>query len=179
MRKRILFPLATLLMLLASCIQLTPFTGEIQKKYKLSESDLKGLQFYTSSEIVLYKADANGVAHTVNGELIVEKDRSINKVVIPKGTPGQVVHVYPDKLAVSFGENAAMNLLFGSKYIDGHYKLLAREWSKDHGELKYGEEMYFAQPGSGSSYLLIKLQQLEKTQVKEEVLRGRKVTKAY
>lgn len=166
---------ATLLSLLVSCSQMVPFTGEIQQQYKLSESDLKQLQFYTSDDIILYQASNDADISTIDGELLVHSDKQVKRIVIPRGTPGQVVYVYPDKLAVSFDSRASHNLLFGSKYIDGEYRLMARKWDGKHGELKYGDETYIAAPGSGSSYLLIKLKKLQKTSVNDEVMKGRKV----
>lgn len=178
--KRIKFFLfgATLLTFLGSCTQLTPFTGQVQQRYKLSESDLKQLQFYTSDDIVLYQASNDADISTINGELLVHSDKQVKRVVIPRGTPGQVVYVYPDKLAVCFDSDASRNLLFGSKYIDGEYRLMAYEWKGKHGELKYGDETYIAAPGSGSSHLLIKLKKLQKTSVKDNVVQGRKVNGA-
>lgn len=178
-RIKFTFYCATISVLLMSCSQYIPFTGKVQEKYRLSENDLKQLQFYTSKEIVLYQASNDADAAAFNGELVVNSDREVNRVLIPKGTPGTVVYVYPDKLAVTFENEENRNLLFGSKYIDGEYRLLAREWDNKHGELKFGDQLFIAAPGSGDAYLLIKLKQLQKTEVKDEVLRGRKVTKAY
>ena len=166
---------ATFPLLLWSCSQTIPFTGQVQQKYKLSENDLKGLQFFTSSEIVLYKASGDAEARTAGGSLIVESDRQVDRIVIPRGTPGTVVQVYPDKLAVSFDTDAGKNLLFGSKYIDGNYRLMAQTWDKKHGELVYGRERYIAAPGSGEAFLLIKLKKMQHTKVKSEVAGGRRI----
>jgi len=166
---------ATIAILLASCAQTIPFNGKVQQKYKLSENDLKGLQFYLSSEIVLYKASNDAEVRTAGGALVVNSDRQVDRIVIPKGTPGTVVQVYADKLAISFDTDANRNLLFGSKYIDGNYKLMAKVWDKKHGELVYGSKNYIAAPGSGEAYLHIKLKKLQSTKVKSEVAGGRKI----
>lgn len=168
---------ATFAILLASCSQTIPFTGKVQQKYKLSENDLKGLQFYLSSEVVLYKASNDADVSTAGGSLVVSSDRQVDRIVIPKGTPGTVIQVYPDKLAISFDSDANRNLLFGSKYIDGNYKLMAKVWDKKHGELVYGSQNYIAAPGSGEAFLLIKLKKLENTKVKSEVAGGRRIEK--
>lgn len=90
--------------LLAGCgPSFVPFTVELQDQYRLTDADVKNLQFYNSDEIVL-RREAGGDKSQVTGshKLLVVQGKSIDEVVIPKHTPGVVAQIEPGVLHVSF-----------------------------------------------------------------------------
>ena len=69
--KKILIALLALSVILTSCSSKVPFTTGEQTKYKLSDDDVKSLQFYTMGDIVI----TNGKSDKSN----TTEERLLNK----------------------------------------------------------------------------------------------------
>ncbi len=162
---------------ISACASKQPYTQSIQKKYKLTESDLKKIQFYTSADIILYKSKQDGSVKTEGGELVINKDKNVEKIIIKANTPGVVTEVIEsDKIAVSFEVGDGKFLVFGVGNKNGYYYLQAKEWTKGkRGKLSYGGATWYASKGSGETYLLLKIKKLEKFQQSQKVIKGRKI----
>ena len=75
-----------------------------QQKYKLSNEDVKQLQFYTQYDITFKNGTKDGSTKTEDGELVIKNESSLNTVFIESGTQGIVERVEGDILYVSFEE---------------------------------------------------------------------------
>ena len=86
--KKILIALLALSVILTSCSSKVPFTTGEQTKYKLSDDDVKSLQFYTMGDIVITNGKSDKSNTTEDGELVIKDEQNQNKVIIPSGTRG-------------------------------------------------------------------------------------------
>jgi hypothetical protein len=80
-----------------------PFTHEIRTQYKLTEAEVKNLQFYTSDSIKLHR-ELTATDRQVTGghRLVLTSGKVVEEVVIEKETPGVAVALSRDTIAVSF-----------------------------------------------------------------------------
>ena len=94
---------------------LIPFTHELKDQHRLSDGDLKNLQYYVSSTVILRRELGKAESSVTPGhKLRVFSGKTIEEVVIEKETPGVAMKVEEGKLAVSFEPGAALD--FG---VDG------------------------------------------------------------
>jgi hypothetical protein len=80
-----------------------PFTHEIRSQYRLSDDEVKNLQFYASDAIKL-RRELNATDRQVTGghRLVLTSGKVIEEVVVEKETPGVVVALSRDTISVSF-----------------------------------------------------------------------------
>jgi len=80
-----------------------PFTHEIRAQYKLTDDEVRNLQFYASDTIKL-RRELSATDRQVTGghRLVLTSGKVIEEVVIPKETPGVAVALSRDTIAVSF-----------------------------------------------------------------------------
>ena len=165
-------------LLLASCSPKIPFTQSIRDKYKLSEEDLKRIQFYVSDAIILKRGeDLAREKGTDNGALVIKSGKNIEQVVFKRNTACVVNTVVDNtKLSVSFEDGANKFLVFGSEGDpNNYYALQAKEWNGGKGKIIYGDQTYYTNPGSQRTFLMFKMQSLRKIHVDEKVVKGKKV----
>ncbi len=67
-----------------------PFSEAMRQRYRLGESELRGLQYYISHQIVLERAAAAGTRRVEHGRLIVRGGTTVHRVVLRPGTPGWI-----------------------------------------------------------------------------------------
>lgn len=103
-------PFSTLVVTLLSLGTLTgcasgrvPFTHEIRTQYRLTDDEVKNLQFYTSHTITL-RRELTATDREVTGghKLVLTSGKVVEEMVIEKETPGVAVAVSRDTIAVSF-----------------------------------------------------------------------------
>ncbi|MGD1843985.1 MAG: hypothetical protein ACFB10_01160 [Salibacteraceae bacterium] len=172
-----LWPLFALLLLVTSCAPKIPFTQEVRQKYKLSEADLKSIQFYASHDIVLFRGEKTGTKKTDEGTLKVSSNSSVEKVIIKAGTPGVVEKVVDgSRLAISFETGEGKLLIFGDPTATrGVYKLMAAKWVNGKGQLLYGGQNYYTPLTNQHTYLEFRLKREFRKQNSSRVAKGRKL----
>lgn len=162
-----------------SCGVKVPLTDQLKEEYNLNEQNMKKVQFYTSSTIILTKSKVSGTQGTSDdGALVSSKNSSQERVII-----------YPNTKCVfdGFGANGDLNIRFEvgvgnfltfnvrPQQTAGKYYLKA-DWKQDKGgQLNYGNQTYFADSNSGSAYLMVVLKKLNKTKRKDRRVKGMKV----
>ena len=170
--------LLALLLVFASCAPRVPFTQQIREEYKLTEDELKSIQFYVSHNIVLKRGEKmDKQKATEDGALKIKSGQSVEGIVIKAGTRGVVEKVVDgNRLAISFEVGDNTYLVFGEgKSMNGYYTLQATEWKDGRGTINYGDQLYMSNAGSGSIYLLFKLKKLDQYRKKQKIVKGRKV----
>ena len=175
--KKIILYLSTCLFL-ASCSPKIPFTQSVRDKYKLSEEDLKRIQFYVSDAIILRRGeDIAREKGTDNGALVIKSGKNIEQIVFKRNTSCVANSVVDNnKLTMSFEDGANKFLVFGSEADpNGYYSLKALDWTGGKGKITYGDQTYYTNAGSQKTFLLFKMQSLRKIHVKEKVVKGKKV----
>jgi len=157
--------------------KLYPFTDNVYDEIGSSSEALSKVQFYLSSDIVLYR-DFGGKRTTVeNGSIKIVDGRKIEEVIFKKGTPGVFVFSPKrDRVAISFETDDDRFLMFGpNQKAGGRFVLLGKEWKKKRGKVTYAGQTWNTTSGSAYSNLLVDLDKVRKTRRKKTTVSGRKV----
>jgi hypothetical protein len=92
------------------CRTFVPFTQELRDQNRLSDAELKNLQFYVSNTITLRRElPSGGRQVTGNHKLLVVAGKTIEEVVIEAKTPGICVGVGPHTMAISFEQGTSVD----------------------------------------------------------------------
>jgi hypothetical protein len=166
-------------LLLFSCGQKIPYTDQLKEDYNLNEQNMKKVQFYTSSTIILTKSQTSGSQGTGNdGTLVSSKSSNQERIII-----------YPNTKCVfdGYGPKGELNIRFEvgvgnilkfalrQQQSNGKYYLVA-DWKQDQGgQISYGNQTYYADSNSGSAYLKVVIKKLSKTKRKDRKVKGMKV----
>ncbi len=170
----LLFPA---LLLLASCATYQPLTEKDRTENNWTEKELKQVQFYLSSDIVIERKLGNETSTIKNGKVRIVNGERIEEVIIKKGTPGILVsNTVDNRLGISFEDGDDRYLMFGpNKGKGGRYYLLASDWQNDVGKVQYEGQTYFCTPASGKAFLTLDLKKLYQTEKDQRKAKGRKV----
>ena len=174
MKKSIYIVLAVA-MFMGSCAVKIPFTTKEQQKYKLSNEDVKHLQFYTQGDISFKNGRKDGSTKTEDGELVIKNESSLNTVFIESGTEGIVERIEGDIMYVSFEEGKSVKFI--ASVSDGKYRIKSDSFNARtrSGKIKYGEEVFYISSSSLRSYLVFKVKKSSKRSNKETSVKGRKL----
>ena len=173
--KRVIYTLLALSILFASCASKVPFTTKAMTDYKLSNDDVKKLQFYVQGNIVMTNGNSEKGTNTKDGELVIKDEQNLNKVIISSGTQGIVERIEGDFMYVSFEEGK--NLRFKTSPTDGKYRLKSYKFDpkKRMGSVNFGGADYFVTSSSLRSFLVFKLKNSTKRKSNQRSVKGRKL----
>jgi hypothetical protein len=169
--------LVILIAFIASCSPKVPFTQGIRDKYKLNESELKSLQFYTSDVIVLKRGEMGEKSkETSEGTLTIKGGNKVDKIIIKAGTPCIVDQVYDgNRISVVFEDGKNKYLVFGSLNDRNGYYTLQMLNENNRATINYGEKLYYVSTGSDPIFLVFKIHSLNKFELNEQVVKGKKI----
>lgn len=102
------------------CSSLIPYTDGVVESYQLTDSEIKGLQFYTEGDDIILQREVKRVQRDVESKLEEESGSFIDEIVLEEGTPGVLCHFSDSHIGVSFEEKFC--LVF-AKVEDGRYGL--------------------------------------------------------
>jgi len=160
-------------LLFASCSKKVVFTSSMQEEYKFSEDRLKKVQFYTSSQIILFKIKQEGDVSVSDGKVLFKNKKDVEKIIIPKNTKCILEEVLDkSKYLFSFELVDGRVLVFGNNG-SGCYSLMAKNWKDGAGIIEYANKTYVTT--NGNVFLNIKAKNLKQLKGKERVIHGRKV----
>ena len=181
---RQIYFLSSVFLVLFFCSCTTPkytvFSEDLKKENRWSDRQLGSIQYYVSKDIVLFRANTMGESEIVNGKVVMKKGEKVQKIVIKRGTPGQLVYNPKyDRFGVSFDQDSKDNfLMFGPNQNDrGEYMLLAKEWQDGYGLITYGDQEYRTSSASAYAALMIELDKTRKIETKTTEVGGRSVSK--
>lgn len=179
MTLRNLFSFAICCVMLASCSPtLSPFTQRMYDKYNWSEEELKGIQFYLSHDIRLYRDIGKAESSISGGKIKVENGREIEEVIFKKGTPG-VYYFSPksQRLGISFDNGGGEKfLMFGpNEKLSGQYVLLAKDWERQVGTVTYDGQLFKTDARSALASLMVDIKKINSSSYSTTVAKGRKV----
>jgi hypothetical protein len=110
MRTAKLLPALALLTFGTGCGRtMIPFTAELRAEHRLSDADVKNLQFYLSDDITLRRELESGSRQvTGNHRLLLLSGKTVEEVTVAGGTPGVAVSVSDARIAVSFDPGSSL-----------------------------------------------------------------------
>lgn len=172
-----IFTLIASMLLLSACgPELVPFTSSVERETGLNKQQLKKVQFYNSSPIVLYRELSRNTTEIASGEVKIVDGKQVEEIVIAQNTPGVMVSNSTDRIGISFETGQDRFLVFGmNKHRSGAYTLLAKDWQQDIGSIEYDGKNYQVTAQSAATYLMINMQKLKNLNVKSRTAKGRTV----
>jgi hypothetical protein len=176
---RILF-IFSVLAILTSCGVKVPYTNEIRDEFGLdSDKNVKKVQFYTSTTVILEKSKSSGNQGTSDsGALVTNSSKEENRIIIPVNTKCIFEGYGPEgELIIRFETGVGKTLTFAARpgQQTSKYYLVADWSSQKGGELKYGSESYTVASSAGNVHLMVVLKKLQRTKRKDRIVKGMKV----
>ncbi|MDF1698702.1 MAG: hypothetical protein P1U56_22810 [Saprospiraceae bacterium] len=175
---KIVFAFASFLFIFSSCSPtLRPFTDNIYDEFGESKEMLSKVQFYLSSDIVLYRDFGESQSRVVDGKIRIVDGRKIEEVVFRKGTPGVFVFSPKrDRIAISFEQNDDNYLMFGpNQKVGGRFVLLAKEWKRKRGKVTYANKTWLTTDDSAYANLMVDLEKARKNRISKKTVSGRRI----
>ena len=166
------------MLIFSSCSRnLNYFTERLNNEFDWTESDLKQIQFYLSEDIELIKASQSSYSDIENGKIRINDERKLDRILIEEGTPGTVLFTKSDdRFAVCFDEDTEKYLMFGpNRKAKGRYVLLAKEWNKGDGIIRYGGEEFITSSRSAYAALMVDIDNASRSTSNNSKATGRTI----
>jgi hypothetical protein len=154
------------------------YTEDIHDDNRWSNDELSQIQFYVSDDIVLWRDIKTGESVVKNGKIRTIDGRSVEEVVIKRGTKGQYLFSpKSNQYAVSFDDSDnSKYLIFGpNEKVNNRYVLLAKDWNRSTGKISYGDYIYNTSNESAFAYLMVDYDKRQHTKVSSRIAKGRTV----
>lgn len=165
--------------ILTSCGVKVPLTNAIKEEYNLTEQNMKQVQFFVSSEIILERSSQKGSSGTTtDGTLVNKSSKEQSRIIIlPRtkcifeqyGTKGEVL------IRFEVGQGKYITFATRPNMDEGRLFLQANWEQGKGGKINYGNEEYYATADSGNAHLMVKIKKSQRTKRKDRVVKGMKV----
>lgn len=162
-------------------VEVFPLTSEVVNN-TLNEAELKGLQVYTSHEIILHKQSSDKVTKVQDGKLIYNTKSDLNQIVVKPKTPCTIAEFDKenDLIVVEFEDGIKLSFSTSKRNCcqnKGKYYFSADFWIANEGSLKLGGINYRAIGTSGNSYLMVAKEFLQNQSSQVKHLKGKLIEK--
>ncbi len=170
----------TIATFLPSCKNLVPYSDSLKQKYGWTKDDVKQIQFYVSSEIVLHREILpTDTGEIIGGKIILLKGKKIQEITIKAGKKGVMVDMPNDKkILVSFEISDNYYLSFG---VDpnraNQFYLLAEDWKNEMGKVHYNSKVFYTGKESKDAILLVDIRKFRDIDYSHRNAKGRSVGK--
>jgi len=169
--------LSLLLALLTGCAshadrELIPFTDSLRARYHLSDAEIQRLQYYLSDRLELRRAGASGDVRVAEGRLVTRSERTLERVIVERGTPGIATAVHGNRLHVSFEEGTDFSFAPRGRGPESLYRLRAEPDPKL-GQRVFLQDTTYRVSSDPLPYLLIDRETLSRQQERTRTLPGR------
>jgi len=104
---------------------LIPYTDALRAQHNLSDDEVRRLQYYLSDTVEMQRQDASANHRVVDGRLIAQADRSLERVLVTEGTPGIATGVLGNRLNVSFSEGTQFSFSPATRDPASPYRMQA------------------------------------------------------
>ncbi len=143
----------------------------------MTESELGKLQYYLVNDIVLYNGSSDGSTVLEDGEIVVNEEENVDKIIFRSGTRGVLVKVLgPNKITVAFEDGEGKHLTFGSSTEKGRFTLQAKSWNPNgQGKIEYAGKEYVSSKYSANAYIAFKLSKKKDYNNSQRVVKGKKL----
>ncbi len=142
------------LMLISSCSKTIYFSQDMRNNLNKNFLSLDKIQFYNSRKIILRRNLSYADTKVARGEIKLIKGQYVEKIIIPKNTPGVTVSEGGNSISVAF-ENGAYRFLKFVLNDENQYQISADKWSNDYGKVKYDTLVYYIEPKSSRAVLKV------------------------
>lgn len=142
------------LMLISSCSKTIYFSQDMRNNLNKNFLSLDKIQFYNSRKIILRRNLSYADTKVARGEIKLIKGQYVEKIIIPKNTPGVTVSEGGNSISVAF-ENGAYRFLKFVLNDENQYQISADKWSNDYGKVKYDTLIYYIEPKSSRAVLKV------------------------
>jgi len=159
---------------LSGCNRKIYFTPSVKKQLATYNQPLEDVQFYITKKISF-----KNVTETIDS--LGNKNFSTRIIKLKKNTPGICVESRDSLLFMQFEKGKANNLIFGvsaKPKPNDHYRILAYNWSKYYGLIKYENIPYDLFILDAFASLKIRanlIKKLEKKEILRRTMKGLKV----
>ena len=174
----ILLAVAVLIFASSCAPRLTPFTQNLYENYDWSEEELKSIQFYLSSPVVLRRAAKSGSSEIISGKIKMIDGKEMEEVVIPERTAGVLLfQPKTNRFAVSFEDGGKDRyLMFGpNPKQNDKFVLLASDWGKSQGKVTYEGKTWVTPSRSAFAALMVDLRKIKHVSVESRKAKGRSI----
>lgn len=141
-------------MLVSSCSKTIYFSQDMRNNLNKNFLSLDKIQFYNSRKIILRRNLSYADTKVARGEIKLIKGQYVEKIIIPKKTPGVAVSEGGNSISVAF-ENGAYRFLKFVLNDENQYQISADKWSNDYGKVKYDTLVYYIEPRSSRAVLKV------------------------
>ena len=148
-----------LIIILNSCSNKIFFSNGLKSRLAQNNLNINKVQFYNSKKIILRREIPQDYAEVSNGEIIFEKGKFVEQVIIKKYTPGTCEFIDQDILNISFEEGYNKVLRFRLDPTGNYYSLLTHKGLNRKGYLRYDTIQYIVQSGGEYAKLLVRKNQ--------------------
>ncbi len=191
--------IAVVILLSISCARVyVPFTLQLRNEYKLTDQEIKELQFYISDQVLLEREIVD-VDKKISKEHILKKieDKILDQVIFRSFTPGVAVDVLPYALQVAFEQEGYLTFETDGELEDPYYfksdrygddvklKIFEHCWWFKHykdeiysnGLVDYNGNEYWVYHPESRPHLLVDEESLEKVMKQRRIVKGIKQNK--
>ena len=154
------------------------FTKKIYDQLVANGIDLKKVQYYNDQEIYLARGKEVSAIEVKDGKIIEAAGNDVDKIVIPKLTPGRCELVEADGLRVSFKSGSTPFKFLNSKsYSPDNFIFSGANWKDGQCDIDYNNIRYRASCGGGcisvaDVKLVVQKSFLDKNNINTTVLPG-------
>jgi hypothetical protein len=138
----------------------------------MSPHFLKSIQYYVSEPVLLIQESASkDAAVSDDHEVVILKNRMLERIKIKDRTPGIAVSVAKRVLAVSFEKEGYIPFGYNprSGFMDGKYELINRD-----GRISYGDKVFRVEAESPRVFLEVDLKEIHRFEKNRRTAKGRK-----
>lgn len=162
-----------------SCAVKVPLTSQIKEEYGLDADNMKKVQFFVSSEIIMEKSSTKGSSGTTSdGTLVSQNSKEQSRIIIMPRTKCVFEKYGPNnEVFIRFEPGNGKIIRFSTRpnMEKGKFYLDAQWEAGKGGKLEYDNAEYYATPGSGDAYLMVKVKKSQRTKRKDRIVKGMKV----
>jgi len=142
------------LILTSSCSKTIYFTQDMRNNLNKNFLSMDKIQFYNSKKIILRRNLSYADTKVARGEIKLINGQYVEKIIIPKNTPGVAVSEGGNSISIAF-ENGPYRFLKFVLDNKNEYQISADKWSNDYGKVKYDTLVYYIEPRSSRAVLKV------------------------
>ena len=150
----IVFSGVLFIFLMASCSKTIYFTQDMRRDLSKNYLSIDKIQFYNSKKIILRRNLSYADTKVARGKINLENGQYVEKIIIPKKTPGVAVSEGNNYINVAFedGPNRFLKFVLNG---DNEYQISAGKWEQGYGKVKYDTLVYYIEPKSSKAVLKV------------------------